>query len=48
MRRAGLHLPQVTHIIAYNADGIKENTLQCIGRAQRIGRDYNLDVILTD
>jgi superfamily II DNA/RNA helicase len=42
---AGLHLPEVTRIVFYHHHQNKEVVKQGIGRAQRVGREYNLEVI---
>lgn len=42
---AGLHLPEVSTVIFYNRHYDREIVKQAIGRAQRVGRAYSLEVV---
>lgn len=42
---AGLHLPEVTRLVLYHHHVDKHVAEQSVGRAQRVGRDFSLEVI---
>lgn len=42
---AGLHLPVVTRLVLYHHHVDKDFAKQAVGRAQRVGREYSLEVI---
>jgi hypothetical protein len=42
---AGLHLPEVTRLVLYHHHIDKHIAEQAVGRAQRVGREYSLEVI---
>jgi hypothetical protein len=42
---AGLHLPEVTRLVLYHHHVDKHIAEQAVGRAQRVGREYSLEVI---
>jgi len=42
---AGLHLPEVTRLVLYHCHFDKNIAKQSVGRAQRVGREYSLEVI---
>jgi hypothetical protein len=45
MECAGLHLPEVTRLVLYHHHVSPDVAQQAIGRAQRVGREYSLEVI---
>jgi len=42
---AGLHLPEVTTLVLYNHHIDRDVLRQAVGRAQRVGREYSLEVV---
>lgn len=42
---AGLHLPEVTRLVLYHRHVDNNIAEQAVGRAQRVGREYSLEVI---